>query len=80
MGKAYAAAGDNASAVQSFSEAVKDTTYATPYKAYLGMGSALLAQGDVAQAGTAFRQAAIDGANPRTGRCLGAAGCLLHQA
>ena len=49
---------------------VKDATYATPYKAYLGLGNALLAQDNVVEAGTAFRQAAIDAANPAPSSAL----------
>ena len=52
------------SAVSSFSAATQDASYATPYKAYLGLGSALEKLGNLTEAGVAYRQAAIDGTNP----------------
>ena len=55
-GKALSAIGDNEGAVRCFTEALQDSTYATPYKAQLGLGRALLALDRVAEAGTAFRQ------------------------
>ena len=42
QGKALSAAGDLNGAVQAFSAATRDASYATPYKAYLGLGNALL--------------------------------------
>lgn len=52
--------------------------YATPFKAYLGLGNALFQSGDYANAGTAFRQAAIDGANPAPAAALGELGrCFI---
>ena len=50
--------GDYVTAAQAFSAATQDASYATPFKAYLGLGNALFQSGDYANAGTAFRQAA----------------------
>ena len=65
-------------AAQAFSAATQDASYATPFKAYLGLGNALFQSGDYANAGTAFRQAAIDGANPAPAAALRRARPLLH--
>ncbi|MDY2776943.1 MAG: tetratricopeptide repeat protein, partial [Collinsella sp.] len=75
---ALAAAGDLAAAAASFREAVNDSSYATPYKAYLGLGNALLKSGNPTDAGVAFRAAAIDGANPAPALALASLGeCFL---
>lgn len=50
--------------MSAFSAATQDASYATPYKAYLGLGDALKKLGNLTEAGVAYRQAAIDGANP----------------
>ena len=69
--------GDYVTAAQAFSAATQDASYATPFKAYLGLGNALFQSGDYANAGTAFRQAAIDGAN-RSAAALGDLGrCFI---
>ena len=60
LGMAYAALRDWGNAVKHFEIAVSDRNYATPYKAYTGMGNALLKQGKSAEAGVAFREAALD--------------------
>ncbi len=78
-GKALAAAGDLEGAVDSFSAATKDSLYATPYKAYLGLAGALLKLDRVAEAGVAFRSAAIDGANPAPSSALASLGdCFIR--
>ena len=70
--------GDYVTAAQAFSAATQDASYATPFKAYLGLGNALFQSGDYANAGTAFRQAAIDGANPAPAAALGDLGrCFI---
>ena len=74
QGKALVAAGDLASAVSSFSAATQDASYATPYKAYLGLGSALEKLGNLTEAGVAYRQAAIDGTNPAPAGALASLG------
>jgi len=78
MVTALAAVGDYTTAAQAFSAATQDASYATPFKAYLGLGNALFQSGDYANAGTAFRQAAIDGANPAPAAALGELGRCFH--
>lgn len=63
-GRALLAASRPQDAVQALTSAVSDTDYATPYKAYLALGSAYEQLGDVRKAGMAYRSAAIDEANP----------------
>ena len=69
--------GDYVTAAQAFSAATQDASYATPFKAYLGLGNALFQSGDYANAGTAFRQAAID-AQPGSRRRPRRSWPLLH--
>ena len=69
-GMAYATLRDWPNAVKHFEIAVSDRNYATPYKAYMGMGNALLKQGKSAEAGVAFREAALDEANPDPTKAL----------
>lgn len=64
LGMAYAALHDYEDAVRHFEIAVSDAKYDTSYKAYSAMGSALLKLGKSAEAGVAFRQSALDEANP----------------
>ena len=63
LGMSYAALHDYDNAVKHFEIAVSDAKYNTPYKAYMGMGNVLMKQGKSAQAGVAFREAALDEAN-----------------
>ena len=59
-GRALIAAGRLDEAVNSLSAATQDASYKTPYKAYLALGAAYAALGDVRSAGIAYRNAAID--------------------
>lgn len=70
MGMAYAALHDFDDAVKHFEIAVSDGKYLTPYKAYTAMGNALLKKGKSAEAGVAFREAALDEANPDPTKAL----------
>ena len=70
LGMSYAALNDFDNAVKHFEIAVSDRNYATPYKAYSAMGNALLKQGKSAEAGVAFREAALDEANPDPTKAL----------
>ena len=70
LGMAYAALRDWPNAVKHFEISVSDRNYATPYKAYTGMGNALLKQGKSAEAGVAFREAALDESNPDPTKAL----------
>lgn len=63
-GRALVAAGRLPEAIESLQQATDDGGYATPYKAYMALGGAHRAQGDVRSAGIAYRKAAIDEANP----------------
>ena len=63
LGMSYAAMHDYDNAVKHFEIAVSDANYASPYKAYMGMGNVLMKQGKSAEAGVAFREAALDEAN-----------------
>ena len=47
-----------------------DTTNPTPYKSYMGMGNALMKLGKSAEAGVAFREAALDESNPDPTKAL----------
>lgn len=76
-GKALVAAGDLAGAERCFTDALQDTSYATPYKAELGLAQLLLDQERYAEAGTAFRKAAIDGANPAPASALAKLGACF---
>ena len=73
LGMAYAALRDWPNAIKHFEIAVSDRAYPTPYKAYTAMGNALLKQGKSAEAGVAFREAALaalDEANPDPTKAL----------
>ena len=62
-GRALLAASRPQDAVQALTDAVSDEKYATPYKAYMALGSAYEQLGDIRRAGMAYRSAAIDEAN-----------------
>ena len=64
LGMVYASQGDFEDAITNFQSALDDSRYATPYKAYQAMGNALLKLGKSAEAGAAFRSAALDEMNP----------------
>ena len=49
---------------------MSDAKYDASYKAYSGMGNALLKLGKSAEAGVAFREAALDEANPDPTKAL----------
>ena len=66
----YAALHDFDGAVKHFEIAVSDGKYLTPYKAYTAMGNALLKKGKSAEAGVAFREAALDETNPDPTKAL----------
>ncbi len=70
LGMSYAALKDWPNAVKHFEIAVSDANYSTPYKVHMGMGNALLKQGKSAEAGVAFREAALDEANPNPPKAL----------
>jgi Tfp pilus assembly protein PilF len=53
-----------------FQQAVEDPDYDTPYKAYMGLGNAELKLGNSAEAGVAFREAALDEGNPDPAKAL----------
>lgn len=63
-GRALVAAGQLDEAIVALTAATQDPSYATPYKAYMALGSACRATGDMRGAGIAYRNAAIDEANP----------------
>ena len=67
---AYASLHDYEDAVKHFEIAVSDAKYDASYKAYSGMGNALLKLGKSAEAGVAFREAALDEANPDPTKAL----------
>ncbi|NPD32154.1 tetratricopeptide repeat protein [Eggerthellaceae bacterium zg-997] len=69
-GMAHAALHDFDEAVRHFEIAISNRSYSTPYKAYLAMGNVLLKQGKSAEAGVAFREAALDDANPDPTKAL----------
>ncbi|MFR0869793.1 MAG: tetratricopeptide repeat protein, partial [Adlercreutzia sp.] len=69
-GMAYASLHDYEDAVKHFEIAVSDAKYDASYKAYSGMGNALLKLGKSAEAGVAFREAALDEANPDPTKAL----------
>ena len=56
----YASQHDYDDAVTYFQMAIDDPKYQTPHKAYMGLGNSLLKIGKSAEAGAAFRSAALD--------------------
>ena len=64
LGMAYASLHDYEDAVKHFEIAVSDAKYDASYKAYSGMGNALLKLGKSAEAGVAFREAALTRPTP----------------
>ena len=70
LGMSYVSLGDYENAIKHFEIAVSDANYATPYKAYSALGNVLLKQGKSAEAGVAFREAALDEANPDPTKAL----------
>ncbi len=64
LGMAYAALHDFENAERHFEIAVSDRKYGAAYKAYAAMGNALMKMGKTAEAGVAYREAALDDANP----------------
>ena len=61
---------DYEDAVQHFEIAASDAKYDAKYRAYTGMGNAYLKLGKSAEAGAAFRSAALDEANPEPTKAL----------
>ena len=70
LGLAYAALGDYAHAVRFFEIAVASPDMKQVYKINQSLGSALLKLGKSAEAGVAFRNAALDDQNPDPTRAL----------
>ena len=70
LGMAYASLRDYDNAVNCFEIALSDPNYSTPYKAHMGMGNALMKTGKTAEAGVAFREAALDASNPEPAKSL----------
>ena len=70
LGMAYAALHDYENAVRHFEISVSDAKYETRFKAYIGMGNALMKAGKTAEAGVAFREAALDESNPDPTKAL----------
>lgn len=64
LGMAYASLHDFENAERHFEIAVSDRKYGSAYKAYAAMGNALMKMGKTAEAGVAYREAALDDANP----------------
>ena len=60
LGMVYASQGDFEDAITNFKAVTEDSRYATPYKAYVALGNSLLKLGKSAEAGAAFRAAALD--------------------
>ena len=76
LGRALLAAGRADEAIPALSEAVSDASYATPY---LALGAAYEQVGDVRGAGMAYRNAAIDEANPAPAAALSKLGsCFMR--
>lgn len=63
-GRALLAAGRVPEAISSLEAATQDSSYATPYKAYMALAGAYRSRGDARSAGIAYRNAAIDEHNP----------------
>ncbi len=68
--RAYAAAGEYAQAEQSAQDALADSQYPTPYKAYMALGNACFNQQKFQDAGVAYRNAAMDESNTDPARSL----------
>ena len=66
----YASQGDFEDAITNFKAVTEDSRYATPYKAYVALGNSLLKLGKSAEAGAAFRAAALDESNPDPTKAL----------
>jgi tetratricopeptide (TPR) repeat protein len=70
LGAAYAALGEYAKAAAAYQAAVAEPGYATAYKAYQGMATALMERHKVEDAAVAYRKAALDPENPDPGKAL----------
>ena len=70
LGMAYASLRDYEHAVRCFRLSVEEGGNETPYKAYMGMGNALMKLGKTAEAGVAFREASLDEAKPDVTKAL----------
>ena len=77
LGMVYASQGDFEDAITNFKAVTEDSRYATPYKAYVALGNSLLKLGKSAEAGAAFRAAALDESN-RSHEGIAEPGRLLH--
>lgn len=79
-GRAQLAAGKPREAVASLLMATKDSSYPTPYKAYVALGNAYSQIGDYREAGVAYRNAAIDESNPDpSGALRSLGGCFMKM-
>lgn len=61
---------DYENALEAFGRALDYPIYTTPYKAYAGIGAAQLKLGNMVEAGAAYREAALDPANPAPAKSL----------
>lgn len=78
MGRALLAAGRPKDAIAVLLRATQDDSYATPYKAYLALGTAYEGIDDIRNAGIAYRNAAIDETNPSPAAALSSLGsCFM---
>jgi tetratricopeptide (TPR) repeat protein len=70
IGMTYASQRDFPHAVEYFQQACDAPNCKNAYKAYMGLGNAQLKMGKTAEAGHAFREAALDMENPDPARAL----------
>jgi len=77
QGRALLAAERVQEAITALTHAVQDSSYATPYKAQLALGSAYEKIGDTRSAGIAYRNAAVDEKNPNPSAALQSLGACF---
>lgn len=70
LGKAYSAIKDYDKATEHFQNAIGTEDYESRYKALMGLGNVQLKQGNSADAGRNFREAALDQSNPDPAKAL----------
>lgn len=70
LGTALLGTKDYENALEAFGRALDYPIYTTPYKAYAGIGAAQLKLGNTVEAGAAYREAALDSANPAPAKSL----------
>lgn len=76
-GRALAAAGDDAGAVAALNAALADPSYTNRYKTQMALAKIHERQGDLREAGAAYRSAAIDENNPDPSASLVALGACF---